>query len=221
MLFLALLVMVALVAAACGSSGGSKGGSSGGGGSSDGGLPTNNPGTPQKGGTITYGLEGKTTAFCLPSAQLAISGIMVVERGLRHADRSRPTTRTCTRRTWRRSVTATPTTRQWTIGLRSGIKFQDGEPLNAAAVKQNIDAWRKGILLAVRVHEHRRRRPRPDDMTVVVTMKTPWVAFPAYLWTSGRAGIAAPAQLNDDATCDTNMIGTGPFKLTNVRPDHR
>ena len=34
-------------------------------------------------------------------------------------------------------------------------------------------------------------------MTVVVTMKTPWVAFPAYLWSSGRVGIAAPAQLND------------------------
>ena len=33
-------------------------------------------------------------------------------------------------------------------------------------------------------------------MTVVVTMKTPWVAFPAYLWTSGRTGIAAPAQLD-------------------------
>ncbi len=49
-------------------------------------------------------------------------------------------------------------------------------------------------------------------------MTTPWVAFPAYLWTSGRAGIAAPAQLNDDATCDTNMIGTGPFKVTKFDP---
>ena len=76
MLFLALLALVALVVAACGgSSGGSKSG--GGGNASNGGLPTNNPGTPQKGGTITYGLEGKTTAFCPPRGQWAISGIMV------------------------------------------------------------------------------------------------------------------------------------------------
>ena len=49
-------------------------------------------------------------------------------------------------------------------------------------------------------------------------MKKPWVAFPAYLWSSGRTAIAAPAQLNNDATCDTNMIGTGPFKKTSFDP---
>src|SRR4029079_7984141 len=43
--------------------------------------------------------------------------------------------------------------------------------------------------------------------------KTPWKAFPAYLYLEGRAGIMAPAQMNNTATCATNMIGTGPFKL--------
>ena len=46
-----------------------------------------------------------------------------------------------------------------------------------------------------------------------VTTKTPWKAFPAYLYLEGRAGIMAPAQMNNAATCATNMIGTGPFKL--------
>ena len=109
---------------------------------------------------------------------------------------------------------------QWTIALRSGIKFQDGEPLNAAAVEQNINAWRKGVLLGF-VFGNIADVTTPDDMTVVVKTKVPWVAFPAYLWTTGRTGIAAPAQLNDDATCDTNMIGTGPFKLNELQPDDR
>ena len=52
-----------------------------------------------------------------------------------------------------------------------------------------------------------------DDLTVKVTTKTPWKAFPAYLYLEGRAGIMAPAQMNNTATCATNMIGTGPFKL--------
>ena len=50
-------------------------------------------------------------------------------------------------------------------------------------------------------------------MTVVVTTKTPWPAFPAYMYGSGRFGIMAQAQLDDPATCDTKLIGTGPFKL--------
>ena len=58
----------------------------------------------------------------------------------------------------------------------------------------------------------------PDDLTVVVKTKVPWVGFDWFLWVTGRAGISAPAQLNDDATCDTNMIGTGPFKLDKFDP---
>ena len=54
--------------------------------------------------------------------------------------------------------------------------------------------------------------------TTVVTTKVPWVAFPAFLWSTGRTAIAAPAQLNNAATCDTNMIGTGPFKLKSFDP---
>ena len=101
--------------------------------------------------------------------------------------------------------------------LRSGIKFHDGEPLNADAVKQNIDAWRKGILLGF-VFKNVANVSTLGDDTVIVQMTDPWVAFPAYLWTSGRAAIAAPAQINNEATCDTNMIGTGPFKKVSFDP---
>ena len=46
-----------------------------------------------------------------------------------------------------------------------------------------------------------------------VTTTVPWVAFDAFLWSSGRLGIAAPRQLEHPATCGTKPIGTGPFRF--------
>ncbi len=203
---MALLAAFALVAAACGGSSSDK--------SSD--NTSSNDGKPVSGGTITYGLEGKTTDFCIPSAQLAISGIMVVTAV--YDTLTAPTTDPNVYAPYlAKSIEHNADYTEWTIGLRSGITFQNGEPLNAAAVKQNIDAWRKGTLLQF-VYLNIADTTTPDDMTVVVTMKSPWVAFPAYLWTTGRTGIAAPAQLADPEACKTNMIGTGPFQVTKFDP---
>jgi peptide/nickel transport system substrate-binding protein len=208
MLFVALLAIVAIVVAACGgSSGGSK---SGGGGTSGSTVPADS-GKPQSGGTITYGLEGKTTAFCPPRGQWAISGIMVASAI--YDTLTHPTDDPQVYAPYlAKSVTPSPDYKQWTIVLRPGIKFHDGEPLNADAVKQNIDAWGKGILLGFVFQNVASTMVTAPD-TVVVNMKTPWVAFPAFLWSTGRTAIAAPAQINNEATCDTNLIGTGPFKL--------
>ena len=70
--FIALLIVLALAIAACGGSSGSNG------------SPGDNTDTPSEtdggkpvyGGTITYSLEAKTTAFCPPAGQWAISAIV-------------------------------------------------------------------------------------------------------------------------------------------------
>ena len=41
-----------------------------------------------------------------------------------------------------KSVTPDATFTHWTVQLRSGIQFQDGEPLDANAVKLNLDTYR-------------------------------------------------------------------------------
>ena len=132
-----MLFALVLLAAACGGGGDDKSsgnGGGGGGGSSDG-------GTPVEGGKITYGLEGKTTNFCLPRAQLAISGIVVVEAV--YDTLMRPTRDPNTYVPYlAKSVTPNADFTEWTITVRDGITFQDGNPLNADAVKQNIDSWR-------------------------------------------------------------------------------
>ena len=203
---MALLATFALLVAACG--GGGSDNKSGGG-------STSNDGKPVPGGKVVYGLEGGTTSFCLPRAQLAISGIMVAQSV--YDTLTEPNDKSESVPYLAKSVEPNATFDQWTITLRPGITFHDGTPLNAAAVAQNINAWKAGLLLGF-VFGNIDSVTTPDNMTVVVKTKVPWVAFPSYLWSTGRTGIAAPAQLNNDATCDTNMIGTGPFKLKDFNP---
>src|SRR5262249_3909723 len=47
-------------------------------------------------------------------------------------------------------------------------------------------------------------------LTVTVTSKVPWTAFPWFLWSSSRLGIMAEAQMKSP-DCNSKLIGTGPF----------
>jgi peptide/nickel transport system substrate-binding protein len=172
------------------------------------------------GGNLTFGLEAETLpGYCLPTSHAAISGIQVIsaiydtltianDKGIAVPYLAK-------------SVTPSTNNTVWTITLRPGIQFQDGTPLDAAAVKLNLDSYRGapgapnaspdlfkiylGFISDVSV---------VDPMNVKVTLNTPVAQFPAYLYSSGRLGIMAPAQLNASASdCNTKMIGTGPFKL--------
>jgi len=220
----ALVAVVALTATACGGGGGGDGDGNGSGNGARNGVPANgyvasvkppDEGTPKRGGKITYALEGPTDNLCPPTGQWAISGIMIGQSI--YDTLTAPDSDGNLQPYLAKSVEHDSTYKVWTIKLREGIEFHNGEKLDAAAVKQNIDAWRKGVLLQF-VYQNLADTRVVDPLTVEVTMKAPWVAFPAYLWTSGRVGIAAPAQLADMAKCQTNLIGTGPFKLKKFDP---
>jgi peptide/nickel transport system substrate-binding protein len=170
-----------------------------------------------KGGEIRFGLEAETTGgFCISQAQLVVSGIQIA--AAIYDTLTAPNTKGEYVPNLAESVTPNATFNEWTIKLRPNIKFHNGEPLNADAVKLNIDSWRGAnpnlpARLFIFVFSNIADVQKVDDLTVKVTTKTPWAAFPAYLYLSGRAGIMAPAQINNPATCATNMIGTGPFRL--------
>ncbi len=119
---------------------------------------------------------------------------------------------------WPSRSNPTTTFDQWTITLRDGVTFHDGTPLTAEVVKNNLDAYRgdypaRQPLLFVFVFENVASVDVVDDLTLTVTTATPWPAFPAYLYSTGRVGIMAQAQLDDPDSCDRNLIGTGPFKF--------
>jgi peptide/nickel transport system substrate-binding protein len=129
--YLALVVALALVAAACG------GKKDGGGGDASGG----DTGEPQRGGSVTYGIEAETgDGWCLQEGQLAISGI-VVARSI-YDTLTAPNTEGDYVPYLAEDVQPNDDFTQWTITVRDGITFHDGSELTATVVKNNLDAYR-------------------------------------------------------------------------------
>jgi peptide/nickel transport system substrate-binding protein len=190
-------------------------------------------GAPQRGGTLTYGLEAETTnGWCLPEGQLAIAGIQV---GRTIYDTlTVPAGDGSFAPFLAESLTPNAEYTEWSIKLRPGITFHDGSPLTAEVVKNNLDAYRgqypgRSSLLAAFVFSDVATIDVVDPLTVRVTTKRPWPSFPSFLYGSGRVGIMAQAQLDDAQNCARNLIGTGPFQfdewrvndhLTVVRNEH-
>ena len=176
-------------------------------------------GAPKRGGSAVFALEAETTTgYCLPDATLAPSGIQVANAiydtlaALNTKGEYVPYLA--------KTITPNADYTQWTFTLRPGIKFHNGEPLDAAALKLNLDTYR-GVnptikpRLNVFVFQDVKSVDITGPLAVTVTLKRPWVAFPAYF--VGRFGIVAPAQLADRETCATHPIGTGPFKFVEWR----
>jgi ABC-type transport system substrate-binding protein len=107
---------------------------------------------------------------------------------------------------------------KWQIQLRPGVTFQDGEPFNAAAVKQNFDAYVGGALSGELLRPLVKDVQVTGPLTVVVDLTQPWAAFPSsYLDSSGTA-MMAPAMLNSPDHGATHPIGTGPFSFVSWQP---
>jgi len=210
--FGAAAVAAALVLAACGGDGG---GSSEG--SSGGGDDTEAVGTPTPGGKVVYALEAETgSGWCLPESSLAISGIQVARAV--YDTLTVPDENADYQPFLAESLVPDETYTTWTMKLRDGVTFHDGTPLDATVVKNNLDAYRgkypgRSALLLAFVFQNIADVAVTDPMTVTITTATPWPALPAALFGSGRIGIMAQAQLDDPDTCDTNLIGTGPFVM--------
>ncbi len=210
---LAVVTTLGIAVAACGGSS-----SSGKAGSNQSQTPANE-GKPTTGGSVTYLLESETASgFCPPQGTWAISGIMVAQAI--YDTLTSPNLQGKFVPYLAKSVTPSADYKTWTIGLRDGVKFQNGQPVDAAAIAQNMTAWTKGQLFQF-VYKNIDTVTATNPTTVTVTTKTPWPSFPGYLYLDGRAAIAAPAQLDNADTCATNMIGSGPFKLKEWKPnDH-
>lgn len=180
---------------------------------------------PRTGGEVVWGLEAETTGgWCLPQAQLAVSGIVVA--GAVYDTLVTRSSKGAYVPYLAKSVTPNATFDRWAIELRDGVRFHDGTPLDASAVKLNLDTYR-GLnprlpaRLTPFVFANVADVQVTGPLSLLVTTKTPWPAFPAVLYGSGRYGIAAPAQLADPATCATNLIGTGPFEKVEWRVNER
>ncbi|WP_372622372.1 ABC transporter substrate-binding protein [Falsiroseomonas sp.] len=104
--------------------------------------------------------------------------------------------------------------RALTLTLREGARFHDGAPVDAAAVKANLDRYRTA-------RESRRRSElrsvsaveTPDARTVRLVLSEPFAPLLSVL--SDRAGMMlSPAVLPMAERIGENPVCSGPFRLT-------
>jgi len=174
---------------------------------------------PVSGGSITYGLEAESDGFNPTINRWAISGVMV---GLAVYDPlAAYNDKNEAKPYLAQSITPNDTFTVWTIKLRANVKFSNGTPLTSAAVKATLDGHlasplTKPVFSPVKTIEN------TDDLTTVVTMKSPWVVFPSTL-TAQSGVIPEPSTLVVDAAGSTlaaaTPIGTGPFVQTEWKKD--
>ena len=118
------------------------------------------------------------------------------------------------------SITNDPSYKVWTIKLKSGIKFHNGEAFNADAVKLNIDdfscgsvtlaAWfpLNGFGALCKAGKLVTGVASDGANTITITLPIKWVSLPAYL-AGGQTYMMAPAQIK--AGDRNKPIGTGAF----------
>jgi ABC-type transport system substrate-binding protein len=99
---------------------------------------------------------------------------------------------------------------EWTIVTRAGIKFHDGEQLDAAAVKTNLDRSIASPLTGSALANVAAVQVTAPD-TVVVKMKSPWVPFDTYLVPGSQLGYMVSPKAIEGGKVSTAPVGTGPF----------
>src|SRR5258705_2239791 len=103
----------------------------------------------------------------------------------------------------------------WTYKLRPGVKFHDGTPFNAEAVKANFDRKKapankcRCAFYISNIHDVQ----APDEFTVVYNLNDPSVNLPA-TFPSQNSVIQSPtAWKTKGDDYNRNPVGTGPYIL--------
>jgi peptide/nickel transport system substrate-binding protein len=121
------------------------------------------------------------------------------------------------------SYSISPDKLTYTFKIRKGIKFQDGETLDAAAVKFNIDrqiAIKQGIAYALGPIT---KIETPDDSTVVLHLSAPSDGLLSAFAGLYTVEMISPKAIKDHTTNNDwgqawlrdHMVGTGPCMLQN------
>ena len=107
--------------------------------------------------------------------------------------------------------------KSWTFKLRPGVKFHDGTPFNAQAVKDNYDRWTdpankcRCAFYISSIHDVQ----APDELTTVFNLNDPALNLPATLSFPGPTNVihspTAFKTKGDDY--NRNPVGTGPYIL--------
>lgn len=109
--------------------------------------------------------------------------------------------------------------KEYTFKLRQGVKFHDGTPFNADAVKFNIERQippqaKDDMPYASFTFGPVQKVEKVDEYTVKVILKEPYTPFLANLAMSLAAPMASPDAIKkNNGNLNENPVGTGPFKF--------
>lgn len=114
------------------------------------------------------------------------------------------------------SLEANDTFDEWTLTLRDGITFGNGDPLDANAVVASMERYQsednKGPYrnLALTIDEMQ----AVDDATVVFQLSKPWASFPFLLANGGGmiVNTAVADEMGEGFGVDPTGAGVGPFE---------
>ncbi len=104
----------------------------------------------------------------------------------------------------------------WTLALRSGLKFHDGEPVRARDCVASLQRWGKRDAFGGALMAATDELLAKDDRNLVFRLKRPFALLPAALAkTPGYNPVMMPERLarTDPFTQVTEMIGSGPYKF--------
>lgn len=178
------------------------------------------PGEPVLGGSITVGLEAETNSWLPGQGNFSNPGINVAlaiyDPLLRRNASGEPTPYLA------ESLEPNETLDAWTLTLRPDVRFHDGTPLDAAALKTVFDEYLKapdsnlaGSVADVTAVDI------VDDLTIVYRLAETNAAFPSVL--TGAVGWpfspTAAKAAGEDA--GSQPVGTGPFVFTSWQRDNR
>ena len=219
-------VILALAAAACGSgtSPASSAATSGPAVSSAGVNPKTDyeaKGCPATGGTLTVDLDEQVLPDIDPSYTPQAAAYRVI-RGVFDSlvyEGANGTFTPWLATKWTVNSNAT----SYTFTLRKGVKFSDGTPLTASAVKytfDRIESPAEGSLFAISLLGPYKDAVVNGSYSVTVNFKTP---YPSFLEAASQAflGIVDPtaAQREGTAGFGSHPVGSGPFEVTSNVPD--
>jgi peptide/nickel transport system substrate-binding protein len=214
----AMALVLAVVLSACGggsSTTGATGGSSGSSATNSGNVAgaeaatvSDTTETPKQGGTINYAHEQETPCLTGGWVQEAF-----IER--QYADELVSQTKTGKIVPW--LATSWDTSKDgltWTFHLKPGVKFTNGESLDAKAVVKNFEYWSdpsNGNGVAPFLHNYYRSAKAINPTTVQVTLSKPYAPLLSSI-SQGYDGIIAPATYAKGAEAICNEpIGSGPW----------
>ncbi len=114
-----------------------------------------------------------------------------------------------------KSLTPNADFTQWTVTIPSNIKFGNGDPLTADAIKFSVDRLAKATVAASGMAQEVASMQVVDPTTITFTLKRPWGGFPYFMAAEGGMVVNPNVVAAQGQSFATNPVGAGvgPYEV--------